>query len=200
MADGLALAQAVCTRLCHDLGGPAGALSGALEMLEDGTDEAAEVARDAARLVDRRLRFWRMAVGGAGTDLDRDTIAQLAEALTLGRRATVDLGALPAEALIPPALAQPLLLAMLIGVEAMPRGGVLRVGGSPAEGIAVRPDGPGAAWPAGLPALLAGDTPALTPRTIALPLLVALAASGKVMLDLAMGGISPGPLVLTMRR
>ena len=61
----LALAQAVCTRLCHDLGGPAGALSGALEML-DGGDDAVEVAQDAARSIDRRLRFWRAAVGGTG--------------------------------------------------------------------------------------------------------------------------------------
>ena len=36
MADGLVLAQAVCARLCHDLGGPVGALSGAeLEPVED---------------------------------------------------------------------------------------------------------------------------------------------------------------------
>jgi histidine phosphotransferase ChpT len=199
MADGLALAQAVCTRLCHDLGGPAGALSGALEMLEGSADEAAEVARDAAKLIDRRLRFWRTAVGGAATDLDTATLAQLSEALTLGRRVSVDLTGLPEDLTIVPALAQPLLLAMLVGVEAMPRGGTLRVGGAVPTGIAVRPDGPGAAWPAGLPALIAGEKPALTPRTVALPLLTALAAAGKVSLELLMGGIAPGPLMLAMR-
>ena len=62
----LALAQAVCSRLCHDLGGPVGALSGALEMLGEPGDDAAEVAVDAARIIDRRLRFWRAAVGGPG--------------------------------------------------------------------------------------------------------------------------------------
>ena len=57
--DALELAQAVCTRLCHDLGGPAGALGGALEMLGEAPDEAAELARDAARIIERRLREFR---------------------------------------------------------------------------------------------------------------------------------------------
>ncbi len=39
----IALAQMVCTRLCHDLGGPAGALSGALDLLEGEGDDALDV-------------------------------------------------------------------------------------------------------------------------------------------------------------
>jgi histidine phosphotransferase ChpT len=205
MADGgasaqVALAQAVCTRLCHDLGGPTGALAGALELLDGAADEAGEVARDAVRIIDRRLRFWRAAVGGTASDLDIATIAHLAEGLTLGRKASVDLSGLAPDAPVPPALAQPLLIAMLVGVEAMPRGGVLRVAGHPAEGIGVRPDGPNAAWPAGLPSLLAGEKPVLTPRGIALPLLVTLAAAGQVRVDLALSGAAPGLLLLTLRR
>uniref|UniRef100_UPI002FDBCDA1 histidine phosphotransferase family protein n=1 Tax=Falsiroseomonas oryzae TaxID=2766473 RepID=UPI002FDBCDA1 len=145
MAEGLALAQAVCTRLCHDLGGPTGALAGALELFEGAADEATEVANDAARIIDRRLRFWRVAVGGAGAELDAPAVAQLAEGLTLGRRAVVDLSGLAEGATVPPVLVQPLLLAMLVGVEAMPRGGVLRVSGSLEDGLSVLPDGPGAA-------------------------------------------------------
>ncbi|PWS35548.1 hypothetical protein DFH01_18285 [Falsiroseomonas bella] len=203
MAEGgasaqVGLAQAVCTRLCHDLGGPTGALAGALELLEGTADEAAEVARDAVRIIDRRLRFWRAAVGGPSSDLDVPTLAQLAEGLTLGRKAVVDFSGL-APAPIPPGLAQPLLMAMLVGVEAMPRGGILHVAGDPAEGIGLRPDGPGAAWPPGLAALLAGEKPVLTPRGIALPLLSALAAAGQVRLDLAMGATGPGLLMLVPR-
>lgn len=187
MADGLALAQAVCTRLCHDLGGPTGALAGALELLGCEADEASDVANDAARIIDRRLRFWRVAVGGAAGDLDAPALAQLAEGLTLGRRAQVDLGGLVASATVPPGMVQPLLLAMLVGVEAMPRGGTLRVAGSAAEGFSVQPDGPAAAWPVGLPALLAGESPALTPRGVALPLLAAAAQAGQVRLELRAG-------------
>lgn len=180
----LALAQAVCTRLCHDLGGPAGALSGALEMLGEAGDDAAEVAVDAARIIDRRLRFWRAAVGGPGGDLDSAALGQLAEGLTLGRRATVDLSALPVGTLIESHLTQPLLLAMLVGVEAMPRGGTLRVALTPCGGFAVWPDGPGAAWPPGLTDLLAGQQPVPVPRAVALPLLAATAAAARMRLGL----------------
>jgi histidine phosphotransferase ChpT len=195
----VALAQAVCTRLCHDLGGPTGALAGALELLDGAADEAGEVARDAVRIIDRRLRFWRAAVGGTAADLDVPALAQLAEGLTLGRKAVMNLAGLAPDAPIPPGMAQTLLMAMLVGVEAMPRGGTLHVAGHPAEGIGVRPEGPGAAWPAGLPSLLAGEKPVLTPRGIALPLLVALAAAGQVRVDLALSGAPPGLLVLTPR-
>jgi histidine phosphotransferase ChpT len=195
----LALAQAVCTRLCHDLGGPAGALSGALEMMGEAGDDAAEVAVDAARIIDRRLRFWRAAVGGPGGNLDSATLGQLAEGLTLGRRAVVDLSALPPGMLIEPGQAQPLLLAMLVGVEAMPRGGTLRVALVPGGGFAVLPDGPGAAWPPGLTDLLAGQQPVPVPRAVALPLLAATAAAARMRLSLppaAQGG--PGALTLTL--
>ncbi len=197
----LALAQAVCTRLCHDLGGPAGALSGALEMMGEPGDDAAEVAVDAARIIDRRLRFWRAAVGGPGGNLDSATLGQLAEGLTLGRRAVVDLSALPPGMLIEPGQAQPLLLAMLVGVEAMPRGGTLRVAQAPGGGFAVLPDGPGASWPPGLTDLLAGQPPAPAPRAVALPLLAATAAAAGLRLSLlpaAQGG--PDALTLTASR
>ena len=197
----LALAQAVCTRLCHDLGGPAGALSGALEMLGAPGDDAAEVAVDAARIIDRRLRFWRAAVGGPGGNLDSATLGQLAEGLTLGRRAVVDLSALPPGMLIEPGHAQPLLLAMLVGVEAMPRGGTLRVALAPGGGFAVLPDGPGASWPPGLTDLLAGQQPVPVPRAVALPLLAATAAAARMRLALlpaAQGGAAA--LTLTAMR
>jgi histidine phosphotransferase ChpT len=201
-ATQLALAQVVCTRLCHDLGGPVGALSGALDLVEGESDDALDVARDAVRIIDRRLRLWRVAVGGAATDLDGGALAQLAEGLTLGRRASVEFDGLAPGCAIPTALAQPLLLGMLVGVEAMPRGGVLRVGGDPRDSLSVWPDGAGAAWPAALLALLNGEQPALTPRGVALPLLVAAAAAGRVRLEVLASApkAGPGPLLLIPRR
>ncbi len=200
MADGLGLAQALCTRLCHDLGGPVGALAGALEMLEEAGDEAVEVARDAARIMDRRLRFWRTAVGGAAGELDPAELAQLAEGLTLGRKARLDLSGLSPGCRIAPEVAQPLLLAMLIGFEALPRGGTLSVASGPAEGFTLLPEGIQAAWPPGLAALVAGEPPAApTARGIALPLLAATAAAARIRLDLLLGplGAGPAPLLLT---
>jgi histidine phosphotransferase ChpT len=202
MADGLVLAQAVCARLCHDLGGPVGALSGALEMLEDSPDDAVDVASDAARIIDRRLRFWRVAVGGASEDLDPAALAQLGEGLTLGRKASLDLSGLVPGCCVTPEVAQPLLLAMLVGIEALPRGGALRVAGSPGDGFTLLPDGPHAAWPPGLPALVAGDAPVVTPRSVALPLLAATAGAAGMRLDLPLGppGAGPAPLLLTLAR
>lgn len=108
----------------------------------------------------------------------------MAEGLTLGRRAVVDLSALPPGMLIEAVLAQPLLLAMLVGVEAMPRGGTLRVALTPGNGFAVWPDGPGASWPPGLTDLLAGQQPVPVPRAVALPLLAATAAAARMRLSL----------------
>lgn len=198
LPEKLTLAQAVCTRLCHDLGGPVGALGAAIELLDapPGGDDALEVARDAVRLVDRRLRFLRAAIGGCG-DMGRDGIAALAEGLTLGRRVAVDLSALPAGLHLPAPLAQVLLLALWVGTEALPRGGTVRVAGDAAGGLCVRPDGAGAAWPAGLPAALAGDIPPASPRGIAPVLLGTVAAAGRVRLDMTFGSGAAAPLVLT---
>ncbi len=196
--DALALAQALCTRLCHDLGGPTGALSGALELIEAPDDDAMEVARDAAQVIDRRVRFWRSAVGGASGELDAPSLAALAEGLTLGRRATISLEGLEPGCRVPAASVQPLLLAMLVAVEALPRGGVVCVAGGQA-GFAIRPEGTAAAWTPGLAEMLSGLPPALTPRGVALPLLAATAAAAGLRLALVgmEGGI--GALALTPR-
>jgi histidine phosphotransferase ChpT len=203
LPEKLALAQAVCTRLCHDLGGPIGALGGALELLEPGGrdgDDALEVARDAVRVTDRRLRFLRAAIGGCG-DCGLDQVAALAVGLTLGRRAGVDLAGLSADLQLPAELAQTLLLGIWVGVEALPRGGAVRVGGDATSGLSIWPDGPGAAWGPGLPATVAGNPPAVSPRGIAPVLLGLVAAAARIRLDLAHGaGPGAAPLILVAPR
>lgn len=194
----IAMAQMVCTRLCHDLGGAAGALTGALDLLDGVGDDALDVARDAARIVDRRIRFFRAAVGGGAGDCRSEEIAQLAEGLTLGRRASIDLSALPPNIVVPAQLAQALLLALWAGVDALPKGGAVRVAGDVEGGLSVWPDGISAAWPASLAAALAGDDVPLTPRSVAVPLLVAVAAACGVRLDALFGtAAGPAPLLLT---
>ena len=193
----MALAQMVCTRICHDLGGPAGALSGALELVEGVQDDAMEVARDAARIIDRRIRFFRAAIGGGGGDCTIEGLAQAAEGLTLGRRATTDLTALPANILVPAALSQVLMLAMWTAIDSLPKGGAVRLGGDVRHGISVWPDGPAAAWPVSLASALTGDEVPLTARGLAVPLLVAVAKQNSVRLDLLLGG-APGPAPLLL--
>ena len=53
-------------------------------MLGEVPDEAVELARDAARIIECRVRFWRAAVGGTSAELDLASLTQLGEGLTLG--------------------------------------------------------------------------------------------------------------------
>jgi histidine phosphotransferase ChpT len=194
--DAYTLAQAVCARLCHDLGGPVGALGGALELMDGAGSDALELAQDAARILDRRLRFWRAAAGGAPADLQPDALPALLEGLTLGRRARIATEGL-ARAPLPALIGQCLLLAAWAGVEALPRGGVLHIAGEAGGGLTLLPEGLGAAWPHGLVAALAGDPPEPEPRSIVVPLL--MAASNRAGLRVEMlHGAAPGapPVVL----
>jgi histidine phosphotransferase ChpT len=198
LPDKITLAQAVCTRLCHDLGGPAGALAGALELLEGTGEDALDVARDAARIIDRRIRFFRAAIGAACGDCRLDEIAQMAEGLTLGRRAQVDLSDLQPNIVLPAHLVQALLLAMWAAIDALPRGGCVRVGGDVEGGVSVWPDGQGAGWPPGLAAGIAGDDVPLTARGVAVPLLLAVTAMSGIRVELLLGGPSgAAPLLMT---
>jgi len=196
LPDNIALAQAICTRLCHDLGGPAGALAGALDLLDGPGDDALDVARDAARIMDRRIRFYRAAVGAGCGDCRLDEMAQMAEGLTLGRRAQVDLTDLEPNVVLPAQVAQALLLAMWVAVDALPRGGTVRVGGDLEGGFSVWPDGQAAAWPASLAAGIAGEAIIPNARSVAVPMLLALGGGIRVAMLLG-GSAGAAPLLIT---
>lgn len=199
LPDEIALAQAVCTRLCHDLGGPVGALAGALDLLEGPGDDAMDVARDAAQVLDRRIRFYRAAVGAGSGDCRAREIGELAEGLTLGRKISIDLENLDSISVFPAHLTQALLLGAWAAIDALPRGGVVRLSGGPQDGSSIWPDGTGAAWPSGLAAGLAGDPVPLTARGVAVPLLLTVAASSGIDLELLMGsGKGASPLFFTL--
>jgi histidine phosphotransferase ChpT len=129
--DDFELAALLCSRLCHDLIGPVGAIGNGLEVLEDEKDasmreQAMELIGQSAEQAARKLRFYRLAFGaatGGGADL--------AEA----RRAAEELFAESKVRLAWPADAAPLerpqlkllLNLVLAGAEALPRGGDLAV-------------------------------------------------------------------------
>ncbi len=75
--EALRLAQALCTRLCHDLAGPLGAIGSGLELLGDGDAagggdaEVVGLLSDSAASAATRLRFLRALLGlpgGRGLD------------------------------------------------------------------------------------------------------------------------------------
>ncbi len=83
----LDLAALLCSRVCHDLISPAGAIVNGLEVLEESDDQesktfALDLIKKSARVASARLQFCRIAFGAAGSagaqiDLgDAGTVAQ----------------------------------------------------------------------------------------------------------------------------
>ena len=70
--ESLDLAALLCSRVCHDLISPVGAIVNGLEVLEDGKDEetkafAQDLIKKSARTASARLQFCRLAFGAAGS-------------------------------------------------------------------------------------------------------------------------------------
>ncbi|MFT8245871.1 histidine phosphotransferase family protein [Roseomonas sp. BN140053] len=183
MDDDLALAQDLCARICHDLGGPLGSVTAALDLLGQ-EPEATEVARDGARISTRRLHLWRVVAGAGGGPLGRQGIAELLDGALPGGRTQPDVSGLPPEDL-PAETARAVLAAVMLGAEALPRGGVVHVAGT-ANGLAVWPEGRNASWPHALTATLAGEAVS-GPREVLSPLLLRLAARAGLRMSLLLG-------------
>lgn len=173
MEQDAALAQDLCARLCHDLVGPLGTVAGAIDLLGE-DPEAAELARDAAAVLRRRLKFWRAACGAGTGPLSVQEALGLLEGLPAGGRATLRPEGLAETEVLGAAEAQLLLAAAMLAGEALPRGGVVRLLRHPGGGLAVLPEGRGAAWPAALEAVLSGAAEP-GPRTVLAAMLGRLA-------------------------
>ncbi|MSP89576.1 MAG: hypothetical protein EXQ92_12320 [Alphaproteobacteria bacterium] len=67
--------ELLMSRVCHDLISPVGAVVNGVELIEDGgadmTDDAMALIAKSARQASRRLQFFRMAYGAAGSGGDR---------------------------------------------------------------------------------------------------------------------------------
>src|SRR6201988_5503955 len=70
--DSLELAALLCSRVCHDLISPVGAIVNGLEVLDDNPkpedrDFALDLIRKSAKTASARLQFCRLAFGAAGS-------------------------------------------------------------------------------------------------------------------------------------
>src|SRR6185503_13872752 len=70
--EGLDLAALLCSRVCHDLISPVGAIMNGLEVMEEDKDEetrrfAMELIKKSARTASAKLQFCRLAFGAAGS-------------------------------------------------------------------------------------------------------------------------------------
>jgi len=145
-------ASLLCSRLCHDLMSPVGALNNGIELLADETDpemreKCLELLADSARASANKLKFFRLAFGaggGFGEDIDSHE-AEIALEGLFGAERRIELGWAVQEEKLPKDAVKLLLnLAMLAG-DALVRGGRLDVGaelrGDEIE-LAVRAEGP----------------------------------------------------------
>jgi len=130
--DDLKLAALLCTRLCHDLVGPVGAINNGLELLGDGggdlDDEVMALIQRSARETARRLQFFRAAFGlASGGKRGFSSASEVAARFFDGGKIALDwTGAAPAP--FPAnedACAQIMLNLLLCGAEMLPRGGRL---------------------------------------------------------------------------
>jgi histidine phosphotransferase ChpT len=145
-------ASLLCSRLCHDLMSPVGALNNGIELLADETDpemreKCLELLADSARASANKLKFFRLAfgaAGGFGEEIDTHEAEVALEGL-FGSERRIELGWSVAEEKLPKDAVKLLLnLAMLAG-DALVRGGRLDVAaerrGNEVE-LAVRAQGP----------------------------------------------------------
>lgn len=176
--DWIRITELTCARLCHDLSGLLGTVGGALELV---TDDLAEVpgelalAAEAAQELSSRLRLYRAAWGGGEQDLSLTALLTLAEGLPRARSVAIETDALAPDAVIPAAVGRLLLNLMILGGDCLPRGGRIRLDGTPSD-LFLRILGPNAAWPSGFSACIADAEAAVSALTTARGMQMPLAA------------------------
>jgi histidine phosphotransferase ChpT len=129
----LDLAALLCSRVCHDLISPVGAIVNGIEVLEEDKDEetktfALDLIKKSAYQASAKLQFCRLAFGAAGSagaQIDLGDAEKVARGL-LGDDKTKITWNLPRE-LLPKNRVKLLLNMLLIGVGTIPRGGTLAV-------------------------------------------------------------------------
>lgn len=195
----LDLASLLCSRLCHDMLSPVGALSNGLELLADEKDPAMrqscfELLEQSAKTSADKLKFFRLAFGAAGGFGEMVPVNEarvLVDALASNNKRIVVNWALASDALPKPAI-KTLLNFALIGIEALPRGGTLDLAAELRDGaseIVVRATGQRIAFDRDVGRALDGSLPEadLSSRTAPAAMLFQLAQNVGGQLQFALG-------------
>ena len=124
------LAALLCSRICHDIISPVGAINNGLELLDEGgaDEDAMRLIRTSARNASARLQFARLAFGAAGSagmQIDTGDAETVANAYFANEKAELDWKG--ERALLPKAKVKLLLNLLLIANAGIPRGGKLTV-------------------------------------------------------------------------
>jgi histidine phosphotransferase ChpT len=164
--EGLDLAALLCSRVCHDLISPVGAIMNGLEVMEDEKDEetskfAMDLIKKSARTASAKLQFCRLAFGAAGSagaQIDTGDAEKVTRGLLEDDKTKVAWN-LP-RVLLAKNRVKLVLNMLLVAAQAIPRGGQLTidpVGEGEAIGFRVSAKGLNAKVPQALPGLLAGS-------------------------------------------
>jgi histidine phosphotransferase ChpT len=164
--EALDLAALLCSRVCHDLISPVGAIVNGLEVLAEDKDQetqefALELIKKSSRTASAKLQFCRIAFGAAGSagaqidSGDAETISRgfLEDDKT---KLTWNL----TRAILPKNRVKLLLNMLVIAGQTIPRGGTLTVdgiGSGETTGFSIRAAGTNAKVAPTIAPLLAGD-------------------------------------------
>ncbi len=163
--EALDLAALLCSRVCHDIISPVGAIINGLEVLdEDNGEEMREFAfsliRKSAGQASAKLQFARLAFGAAGSvgaEIDLSDAEKVARGYMQGEKA--EFAWESPRVLMPKNLVKLLLNLILLSATAIPRGGLVKVtveGHAPPKFI-LRSSGPSARVPPAFEKLVPGD-------------------------------------------
>jgi histidine phosphotransferase ChpT len=164
--DGLDLAALLCSRVCHDVISPVGAIVNGLEVLEDDQDEsmrtfALELIGKSARQASARLKFARIAFGAAGSagaSIDLADAEGVAKGMFADDKTKLTWSA--PQALFPKNKVKLLLNLVMIATSAIPRGGLIDVvvsGDGEAPTLVLKAKGSHARIPPHVEELMAGS-------------------------------------------
>ncbi len=165
--DALDLAALLCSRVCHDLISPTGAIVNGLEVLEEGGDAetrnfALDLIKKSARTASARLQFCRLAFGAAGSataQIDLGDAEKMARGFIEDDKTRLD-WKLP-RVLLPKNRVKLLLNMLVIAGGTIPRGGTLKVdavGEGEAMGFRITATGLNARIPQAVTGLLEGSS------------------------------------------
>jgi len=164
--DGLDLAALLCSRVCHDLISPVGAVVNGLEVLEESKDDetktfAMDLIKRSAQTASARLQFCRLAFGAAGSAgaaIDLGDAQGVARGFLEDGKTKLEWN-LPRE-LLPKNRVKLLLNLLLLSGQTIPRGGTLTVepvGSGQEMGFRITAAGQNARVPQAVPALVSGE-------------------------------------------
>lgn len=192
----LDLAALLCSRVCHDLISPVGAIANGLELFDDPEmdqetrDMALDMVRSSARTATAKLKFCRIAFGAAGSAgslIDLNDAGETARGFVISEKVTLDWQAPPEHR--PKQQVKLLLNMLLMAISAVPRGGVItvRIEG---EVFTATAAGERAKVPEPVAAVLSGtaDLNLLDARLVQPHYAKLLAASAGLALSMAMDG------------